>query len=1074
MKISEFTQLDNGLTKLVKDDPVDRLEIELGDVKQVEFYSQLKIMRWDNEVNASFRLVDDEVRSPVTTSDKTTLDGLKRKVELYEIQPSEEHPEGGFEFEITLKEKPLTNKVEFTMQTKGLDFFYQPKLTVKETADGCFRPENIEGSYAIYHSGNPINHVGGELYGSGKFGHIPKPKVFDATGNWVWGELNIGTNLMTVTIPQDFLDNAVYPVRHAAGATFGYDTIGGSQFTQNGTVVGSKYTGAAGTVTAITLGRKAYPGTGTTRCAIYDSSYNLITNGASDTEAVDNPSGTSTVEFTFTSDPTVSAVDYWLVQAPTNTSSSGTTGIAYDSGATDQGLRDTGAGNDPPPSTLVPSTLEDRKYSIYATYTAGGGDGTATPSVGSLTLSTPGVVATGTRNPTVNANAQVLTLSSPGVTADGGGGSSWDIAYEWDTGDINSRVTSATKVINDAGTPYIIAPVQHGVKAFTAEGVLEWTYTGIINGYDVRDLAVGDLDASGYDDNVVIASGYYTSATDGNIAILDKDGNEIDEILGSAFTTTPGGCNGVALDGTDIYVSSTVGLNKFSKVEGAWVEQWEKAIGNCYQVTVDDMGNGTRIYVAQASSSQGVYCYQPDGTLDWSTITNNQYTRVFAIGKSDSTKTGLQMAVGYQGGIRIVDKDGNLSQALTTPGASVREGIVFYDCDGDGEDEIYYVDYAQDVYCVERTGTNTYSQKYSLLNSFTGHAGIAAFDITDDGSKEIFIFGTDDHCRIYDKTLATELKDLNIAHGDAGGYYSGYTNRANGIAFHDTSGDGNEDLIISGASGYVDVFEASGFSAGSTDDSVSIGVQALTLSTPGVTASGTRNASIAVGVLSLILSAVAVVASGTSDGNISINTQELSLTSNSVVATGIRSPSVDINTLDLTLSTPGTVASGIRSPTVNISPLELTLSSPGVTATAQDNETISVGPLVLSLTTNSVTATGTRSPTVSVGPLSLTLTSPGVTATAEDHETIGIGPLELTLSTPGVTATGIRSPTVNISPQVLTLSTPGVTASAVISASAVYWDGSNFTKATFTAQTDGQTVQGVAKKWNGSEWELIS
>ena len=40
-----------------KDDPRDRVEAIVGDDKQAEFYPQLKVQRWDNEVNFSVRLI---------------------------------------------------------------------------------------------------------------------------------------------------------------------------------------------------------------------------------------------------------------------------------------------------------------------------------------------------------------------------------------------------------------------------------------------------------------------------------------------------------------------------------------------------------------------------------------------------------------------------------------------------------------------------------------------------------------------------------------------------------------------------------------------------------------------------------------------------------------------------------------------------------------------------------------------------------------------------------------------------------------------------------------------------------
>ena len=49
---------------IAKDDPKDRIEVEVGDFKQPEFYNQVKIMRWDNEVNVSLDLQPYQFPSP--------------------------------------------------------------------------------------------------------------------------------------------------------------------------------------------------------------------------------------------------------------------------------------------------------------------------------------------------------------------------------------------------------------------------------------------------------------------------------------------------------------------------------------------------------------------------------------------------------------------------------------------------------------------------------------------------------------------------------------------------------------------------------------------------------------------------------------------------------------------------------------------------------------------------------------------------------------------------------------------------------------------------------------------------
>src|SRR3990167_8749169 len=221
-QLSSTTFVANALT-----DSRDRLSVEIGDAKQVEFWPQIKALRWDNEVNVSLRLATpiDGTRVDILT-DRVRWQRTGLVADFYELPDSPDVPGGGFEFEITLTSKPMTNQMAFTLQSKGVEFLYQPPLdlvdrltgdTAHEYAPGRFyrRLANVSGSWAVYHAATPPNIVGGLLYRSGKVGHIFRPRVVDANGVAVWADVSIDVvaGLLTVTIPQAFLDSAVYPVR---------------------------------------------------------------------------------------------------------------------------------------------------------------------------------------------------------------------------------------------------------------------------------------------------------------------------------------------------------------------------------------------------------------------------------------------------------------------------------------------------------------------------------------------------------------------------------------------------------------------------------------------------------------------------------------------------------------------------------------------------------------------------------------------------------------------------------------------------------------------------------------------
>src|SRR3990167_5147558 len=346
-----YTKSGGTYFAIPKDNPKDRIAIEIGDSKQSDFYPQVKIQRWDNEVNLSARLITNEVSPTITTeADKILWQGEKTEAHFYNIPSNEEHPEGAFEFEVILKEKPLTNKIEFTLETKGLDFFYQPELTQEEIDEGTIRPENVVGSYAVYASENKINYVGGKEYKAGKVGHIFRPKIIDSAGTEVWGELHIENGILSVTIPQEFLDVAVYPIRHAEGLTFGYTGAGATQVggTSNYLRLVNFGDTPTGTVTSITAYLSS-SGTSAAKFALY-----VVSSLAAEVPLEEvTLSGVAYYLTYFTNDGNALR---WFDSATGYTTQKFSTAYTYP--------------NFPDPISPSDSSATTR-YSIYATYTAG-------------------------------------------------------------------------------------------------------------------------------------------------------------------------------------------------------------------------------------------------------------------------------------------------------------------------------------------------------------------------------------------------------------------------------------------------------------------------------------------------------------------------------------------------------------------------------------------------------------------------------------------------------------------------------------------------------------------------------
>lgn len=295
----------------------------------------------------------------------------------------------GFEFEIVLKEKPLTNIFNFTISgAENLDFFYQPPLTQQEIDEGAFRPNNVIGSYAVYHKTKANHRVGSTNYATGKAFHIYRPKVIDASGAEVWADLNIDGGLLTVTVPQKFLDEAVYPVR--VDPTFGITSLGATKsINQSTTAVqrrGDTPEAVSGTLDSITVALAMEVGASNSSRLFYFYVNDVNSGGADLHGQIAKYSNTFSLTQTatwFTMTAASESLDggsYEVNAHPAN--------FAPFSSEESVWLQDTVAAHnvysenftveataqeDPWSNALLSSTL---KRSIYATYTASGG---ATP-----------------------------------------------------------------------------------------------------------------------------------------------------------------------------------------------------------------------------------------------------------------------------------------------------------------------------------------------------------------------------------------------------------------------------------------------------------------------------------------------------------------------------------------------------------------------------------------------------------------------------------------------------------------------------------------------------------------------
>ena len=333
------------------------VEVVIGDEKQPDFYPRMKIKRWDNEVNFSIGIISTFQGSHNKVGDIVEWnDGHGIGAKFYQ------KPGDKFEFEISLDERPLTGFVLLSIDTKGLDFFYQRSLTQKEIDNGNIRPDNVVGSYAVYHKTMNGNYIGGNNYRAGKFCHIYRPHVTDANNKQLWCDMEITGSVMKITIP----DGLVYPV--VIDPTFGNTNTGASNaHIFNDYLDGSVFTSPADADTAQSVSvcvEKEYDDFNIKGVIVLRSNLNIITNGIGSPSAVITSDTWIWVESDFATDPSLTiSTDYVLMYVANYNHY-----VAYDDGVTDQGCE--GHNDYSSPSDPTDNTFDTKKYSIYCTYTA--------------------------------------------------------------------------------------------------------------------------------------------------------------------------------------------------------------------------------------------------------------------------------------------------------------------------------------------------------------------------------------------------------------------------------------------------------------------------------------------------------------------------------------------------------------------------------------------------------------------------------------------------------------------------------------------------------------------------------
>lgn len=258
-----------------------KIQIEFGDAKEpARFMPQTKIIFHDNETNLSIRALDEDDETPTIEINGEEIQYKKKGWAFAQYEKPDAGEFGGIEQEWIFDSKP--EKIQATIRSKGLKFFKQlplnqeitpgPGETITETthygADGNIirhKEEEHINSWVIYFKDKRGDHTAlkGKNYGTGQAGIIKRIKAIDANGDWVWGDLNILEGgeeenvLMDVVVPEEWLDNAAYPIRvdPTLGLTSqgaGYQNLGGNNSFRGSKITATEdgYVGAIGACVA--------------------------------------------------------------------------------------------------------------------------------------------------------------------------------------------------------------------------------------------------------------------------------------------------------------------------------------------------------------------------------------------------------------------------------------------------------------------------------------------------------------------------------------------------------------------------------------------------------------------------------------------------------------------------------------------------------------------------------------------------------------------------------------------------------------------------------------------------------
>lgn len=245
---ANFDLVSNTLVQKAAPDPLSDIFVEVGDSKQPEFYAQVKLKWASNDCNCSFRFVDLDAKTPTFSTSGAVIQYVKPAYEIHYLR--DEH---GFVERLILNSKPASNRLQWTINYKNLDFWFQPALDAEAVADelglaagdlpddrwknpawiskyydrantkagytattgpSWVRPIEIVDGYVAMHPTKKNSIIGGINYAVGVAFDLYQTRATDANGQSILTvlTLDLTNNILYRDIPIDFWNNATYPM----------------------------------------------------------------------------------------------------------------------------------------------------------------------------------------------------------------------------------------------------------------------------------------------------------------------------------------------------------------------------------------------------------------------------------------------------------------------------------------------------------------------------------------------------------------------------------------------------------------------------------------------------------------------------------------------------------------------------------------------------------------------------------------------------------------------------------------------------------------------------------------------